>query len=74
MPKGYSNKLVAQQTLQIFENMNARSPGWLASIGLFFAYFTSLGMAGVFALVLIVGNARIYRRCSPPRRSSPNGP
>jgi Zn-dependent protease len=54
MPRGHSNKLVAQQTLQIFENMNARPPGWLASIGLFFAYFASLGMAGVFALVLIV--------------------
>ena len=55
MPKGHSNKMVAQQTLQIFENMNSRPPGWLASIGLFFAYFASLGMAGVFAMVLIVG-------------------
>jgi Zn-dependent protease len=55
LPKGYSNKMLAQQTLQIFENMNSRPPGWLASLGLFFVYFASLGMAGVFAMVLVVG-------------------
>ena len=55
LPKSHSNKLVAQQTLQIFENINARPPGWLASLGLFFSYFASLGMAVVFTIVLVVG-------------------
>ena len=50
-----TNKMMAQQTLQIFETLNARPPGWLATSGLLFAYLTSLGMAVVFAGVVTVG-------------------
>jgi Zn-dependent protease len=50
-----SDKMLAQQTLQIFETLNARPPGWAATIGLLFGHFTSLAMAVVFSLVLIVG-------------------
>ena len=33
MPKGRTSRMVADQTLQIFEMLNARPPGWIASIG-----------------------------------------
>lgn len=49
-----SNKLIAQQALQVFETLNARPPGWLASAGLLLAYLTSLGIAVVAASFLIV--------------------
>ena len=55
LPKGHTTKTVAQQTLQIFENLNAKPPGWLATGGLLFAYVTSLGMAAVFAGLFVVG-------------------
>jgi Zn-dependent protease len=50
-----SNKMLAQQTLQIFETLNARPPGWLATIGLLFAHVGSLGIAVIFAVVFTVG-------------------
>lgn len=55
LPKAHTNKMVAEQTLQIFENLNARPPGWAGTIGLLFVYVTSLGMAVVFAGLFIVG-------------------
>jgi Zn-dependent protease len=55
LSKGHTNKMLAQQTLQIFETLNARPPGWLATSGLLCAYVTCLGMAAVFAGVCIVG-------------------
>jgi Zn-dependent protease len=40
-------RILAQQTLTVFENLNARPPGWLATIGL-------LGVhAGTFFLVIV---------------------
>ena len=53
--KGQTNKSVAQQTLQVFESLNARPPGWLATGGLLCAYVATLGMAAVFAGVFIIG-------------------
>lgn len=50
-----TNKTLAQQTLQIFETLNARPPGWVATVGLLLVYVTTLGMAAVFAGVFIVG-------------------
>ena len=50
-----SNKEVARQTLQVFETVNARPPGWAASIGLLFAHASGFGLAFVFALVFLVG-------------------
>ena len=61
LPKMATNKMLAQRALQIFETLNARPPGWLATIGLLFAYVTSLGMAAVFAAVFIVGQRGGFR-------------
>jgi Zn-dependent protease len=74
LPKAHTNKMLAQQTLQIFEILNARPPGWLATIGLLFAYFTSLGMALVFAGVFIFGQrgdlrAMLSGVASQPKRA-----
>ena len=53
-PQAQTNKMLAQQTLDIFEVMNARPPRWPASIALFFTYFVSLGLAVVFGFVFAV--------------------
>jgi Zn-dependent protease len=55
LPKMHTPKMVAEQTLQVFETLNARPPGWLASIGLLLAHLGSLAIAVVFAVVLFVG-------------------
>ncbi len=74
LPKMATNKMLAQQALQVFETLNARPPGWLATIGLLFAYVTSLGMAAVFAVVFIVGQRGDFRgwlagAANQPRRT-----
>ena len=61
LPKRHTTKMVAQQALQIFETLNARPPGWLATSSLLFAYITSLGMAAVFAGVFIIGQRGDFR-------------
>jgi Zn-dependent protease len=52
--KPLHNKVLAQQTLQVFETLNTRPPGWLASIGLTTVYLASLAAAVVFAAVFVV--------------------
>ena len=69
-----SNKMLAQQTLQVFETLNARPPGWAATLGLLFAYFTSLGLAAVFAGVFVFGQRGDLQRllakaAAQPRRN-----
>jgi Zn-dependent protease len=59
--KPESNKLLAQHTLQIFETLNARPPGWPATIGLLFAHVSSLGMAVVFGLVFMLGQRGTFQ-------------
>jgi len=49
-PKGSTNKSIAQHTLQIFETLNARPPGWAATAGLLVLY----GGSGVTALIFVV--------------------
>jgi Zn-dependent protease len=53
-PQWQSNKAVAQQVLQIFETLNARPPGWGASISLLFVQGVSVAMALVFGLAFFV--------------------
>jgi Zn-dependent protease len=53
-PRPQSNKTIAQQVLQIFEMLNAKPPGWSASIGLLFIQIVSIGMAVVFGLAFYV--------------------
>lgn len=53
--KRQSNKGIAQQTLQIFEMLNARPPGLSATVGLLFVQCASIAIAAVFAVVFILG-------------------
>jgi Zn-dependent protease len=55
LPKVHTTKMVADQTLQVFETLNARPPGWLATLGLLFVHFASVVMAIIFSAVLVVG-------------------
>ena len=56
-----SIKMVAQQTLQIFETLNARPPGWGATLGLLFIHAASVGAAAVFALAFIIAQRGDFR-------------
>jgi len=51
-PKGLTTKQTANLTLQVFETLNARPPGWLATIGLSIVYLGSLFTAVVLVFVL----------------------
>ena len=52
--KPQSNKMVAQQTLQIFETINARPPGWAATLGLLFVHGAGIAAATIFAIAFLV--------------------
>jgi hypothetical protein len=56
-----STKMVAQQTLQIFETINARPPGWAATIGLLFVHAAGFGAAAVFAIALVFAQRGDFR-------------
>jgi Zn-dependent protease len=47
-------RLLAQQTLTVFENLNSKPPGWFASLGLLSVHVLSLVAAIVFAIVLVI--------------------
>ncbi len=47
-----SNRVIAQQSLDIFERLNARPPGWLATIGLLFVHVGSVVLAIAFIIVI----------------------
>lgn len=70
--KPQSNTTIAQQTLQIFETLNARPPGWAATIGLLFIHAASLGAAAVFALVFIVAQRHDLRDLSSGNAEMPD--
>lgn len=55
-PKGLSNKGAAQYALNIFENLNARPPGALASIGLGVLQVASFMTAAVVTAILLLGS------------------
>jgi Zn-dependent protease len=54
-PAKLANKVAAQYTLQIFENLNARPPGVLASIGLGFLHFGSIAASVIVAVMIFAG-------------------
>jgi Zn-dependent protease len=62
MPGKHTNRMVAERTLQIFETLNARPPGWGATVGLLSVHLLSLSMAVVFGAVFIVGQDGDFRR------------
>lgn len=49
------DRLLAQQTLQVFEALNSHPPGWLASTGLLSVHVLSLLAAVVFTFVFVLG-------------------
>lgn len=53
-PSGLNNKAIAQWTLHVFEAMNARPPGWLATMALGGVHVTSLFVAVVAAVTFVV--------------------
>lgn len=54
-PKGLTNKSIAQHALNIFESLNARPPGWFATIALLSAHGISFLMALVFGSFFVLG-------------------
>jgi Zn-dependent protease len=52
---GLDNRRTAQLTVQVFESLNARPPGWLATIGLSGVHAAALLAAVVFTMLLIIG-------------------
>ena len=52
---GLNTKTIAVATLQIFESLNARPPGWIGTIGLLGIHFCSLVVAVVASCVFVIG-------------------
>jgi Zn-dependent protease len=50
-----TSKNMARLALQVFENLNAKPPGWAASIGLLAWYGCTVLMAVVFGVIVIAG-------------------
>ena len=55
LPKGVSNKAIAQHALNVFETLNAKPPGALATIGLMTVHGGAFFLVIIFSLVLILG-------------------
>jgi Zn-dependent protease len=56
IPSGLTVKHAAQTTLQVFENANARPPGWLASLGLGSLHAGSFVVSLLFPLLLLAAH------------------
>lgn len=54
-PKGVSNKILAQQTLAVFETLNAKPPNALATIGLLALHAGAFFFSALFLLVMLMG-------------------
>lgn len=54
-PKGISNKLLAQQTLSVYETLNAKPPGVLATLALLAAHGGAFFLSLVFCFLLMLG-------------------
>jgi Zn-dependent protease len=57
LPKAGTAKNMARLTLQVFEGLNAKPPGWAASLGLLAWYGGTVLTAVVFAGIVIVGQS-----------------
>ena len=74
MPKGHTSRMVADQTLQIFEMLNARPPGWIASIGLFIVHLASITLAAAVLAFLFLGRHFLGGDISAELRMEPKRP
>lgn len=54
LPKGTSNKMVATQSVQVFETLNARPPGALATIGLLLSHAGGILVLILFGALMLV--------------------
>jgi Zn-dependent protease len=54
VPKSTSNKLLAQQTINVFETLNARPPGVLATLAFLFVHGTGVVLTIVFGALIVV--------------------
>ncbi|HKQ36441.1 MAG TPA: site-2 protease family protein [Verrucomicrobiae bacterium] len=55
LPNAQTPKAAAQHTLQVFETLNARPPGWLASTVLLMTHGVAFLLAVVLAVLFVVG-------------------
>ena len=55
MPKAGTSKNMAQLTLQVFENLNAKPPGWAASLSLLTWYGCAVLTAVLFTAIVAAG-------------------
>ncbi|HUE13040.1 MAG TPA: hypothetical protein VMR25_02645 [Planctomycetaceae bacterium] len=53
-PKRMSDKMAARLTLQIFESLNARPPGWLTVVALAGVHFSGFVVAALFSFLFFV--------------------
>lgn len=53
-PKGLSNRMIAQHTLNVYESVNARPPGALGTLGLLAIHGGSFAATVAFLIVLMV--------------------
>jgi len=56
--KPQSNKITAQRVLHVFETLNTKPPGWMASIGFMSVHIMSFLAAAIFALIFVVVQQR----------------
>jgi len=54
VPKATSNKMMAQHTINVFENLNARPPGVLATLVFLFVHGAGVVLSLVFGVLLVV--------------------
>jgi len=54
-PKGFSNKMLAQQTMSIYETLNARPPGVLGTLALLTVQGGAFFLCLVFCFLLVLG-------------------
>jgi len=69
-----TNKTLAQMTVQAFEALNARPPGWLATIGLAGVHLASFVFALVFVGVLFIGQHGGFRDFLGAAMRAPKNP
>ena len=55
LPNAQTPKAAAQHTLQVFETLNAKPPGWVASTALLLVHGSALVLSLVFSVLFIVG-------------------
>jgi Zn-dependent protease len=68
-PGKQSTKMLAQQTLQIFETLNARPPGWAATGGLLLGHLASIATAGILVILIIAARqSRLFEPFSAVTR------